>query len=83
VALAAYQSYDVLMDINTTNRGDTMNDYQGSVNVIWILAHERAELPEDELDFYAAAIELGCSEEQAERADMILIERILRANGLI
>lgn len=39
--------------------------------------------PDDVLDFYSAARELGLDRDQADRFDAILSERVMRARGAI
>lgn len=46
-------------------------------------AERDAERDDSPLDFHAAALKLGASEEIAERVDSILTERVMRARGAI
>lgn len=47
------------------------------------LAEQRAPDDETPLDFYSAARDLGASEDEAERVDVALTERVMRARGAL
>lgn len=47
------------------------------------LAEQAAAFPDDELNFYAAALVLGLSEKDADAVCTHLTERVMRARGMI
>jgi hypothetical protein len=44
---------------------------------------EERTAPDAELDFYTTALARGASQEEAERIDAILTERVMRARGAL
>jgi len=52
------------------------------VEQVRALAYELAQ-PDEELDFYGAALALGCDEQKAEELDEELTIRTMRARGAL
>ena len=66
----------------TTTKGNEMTNSIPLVEQVRELTFERTS-ENDALDFIPAALELGCTQDEAEKIDEQLTTRIMRAAGAI